>query len=151
MTALIFVDTNVLVYARDASESEKQPIAEEWMRSLWRSRRGRLSMQVLQEFYVTVTQKLKPGLPADAARRDILALMAWRPAEVDGALFQGAWGIQDSHRFSFWDSLVVAAARQSGCTLLLTEDLQDGQELYGIRVLNPFKHAIGEYVEQEQR
>ena len=83
MTGPVFVDTNVLLYARDASERDKQKRANAWLVYLWRSRAGRLSMQVLYEFYVTVTEKLRPGIDRKAARRDVRNLMAWHPARLD--------------------------------------------------------------------
>ncbi|MBI4539827.1 MAG: hypothetical protein HY704_10010 [Gemmatimonadetes bacterium] len=79
MTGLVFVDTNILVYSRDASEPEKQPRAMEWLELLWRSRRGRISVQVLEEYYVTVTGKLKPGMDRAVARSDVRAFEAWKP------------------------------------------------------------------------
>lgn len=78
MTALYFVDTNVLVYSRDQSETDKSPIAKAWLDYLWRSRQGRLSMQVLQEYYHTVTRRLTPGLTPEAARADIRDLFVWQ-------------------------------------------------------------------------
>jgi len=71
MNATCFVDTNVLVYARDAGETDKQPLAEAWLETLWRQRQGRLSYQVLQEYYVTVTRKLRPGIPVEDARDEV--------------------------------------------------------------------------------
>jgi predicted nucleic acid-binding protein len=138
MTAPVFVDTNVLVYRRDASEPEKQRQAEAWMENLWRSRRGRLSYQVLHEFYVTVTEKLDPGLGRESARREVRSLWTWRPLPVDARVVEAAWGIQDRYRLSWWDALIAAAAQVSGCRYLLTEDLQEGQELGDLRVVNPF-------------
>jgi predicted nucleic acid-binding protein len=136
----VFVDTNVLVYARDASEAEKQPRAAEWMQRLWQERRGRLSTQVLQEYYIVVTSKLDPGLPADQARQDVRLLQAWDPVVTDLGLMEKAWSIQDRHRLSFWDALIVAAALHCGARHLLTEDLQDGQLFEELRVLDPFRH-----------
>ncbi|MFQ5889625.1 MAG: PIN domain-containing protein [Gemmatimonadota bacterium] len=136
----LFVDTNVFVYARDSSEPEKQRAASRWLEVLWRSRQGRLSAQVLHEYYVIVTAKLDPGLDPDVARRDIRALLAWRPLPLDGALAEEAWAIQDEAGFAFWDALIVAAARRTGCSHLLTEDLQDGQRAGGVQILDPFLH-----------
>ncbi|HEY3352842.1 MAG TPA: PIN domain-containing protein [Polyangia bacterium] len=138
MNDSVFVDTNVLVYARDASEKKKQPRAEAWMRALWRDRRGRVSIQVLQEFYATVTVKLRPGMPPEIARREVRSLMAWRPVVLDGGVVEGAWRVQDRLNFSWWDALIVAAAQRANCGYLLTEDLQDGQDLDGLVVVNPF-------------
>lgn len=136
----VFVDTNVLVYARDASHAEKQTRAAAWMQHLWATRSGRLSVQVLQEFYVTVTAKLSPGMSQADARRDVRALFAWRPLTLGGPEMEGAWVVQDRYSLSWWDALIVTATQSAGCRFLLTEDLQDGQELDGVRVVNPFTH-----------
>lgn len=142
MSAPVFVDTNVFVYARDASEPSKQPQAVRWLEELWRIRSGRTSIQVLQEYYVTVTGKLDPGLDPTDARADVRALTAWEPLPTDAPLLDDAWELQDRHSLSFWDALVVAAARRLECRHLLTEDLQDGQSLDGVTVVNPFRHAV---------
>ena len=141
MSARCFVDTNVLVYARDASEGEKQRRAINWMEALWRTREGRTSFQVLSEYYVTVTSKLTPGMPAEEARRDVRTLLVWQPLRIDEAVLEGAWSVQGQYRFSWWDSLIVAAAQVLECNYLLTEDLQEGQDVGGIRVVDPFQVA----------
>jgi predicted nucleic acid-binding protein len=138
MTAKVFVDTNVLVYARDASERRKQQQATSWLNSLWSSRTGRLSYQVLQEFYVTVTEKLKPGLDARSARSDVTALFAWRPISIENRVVAGGWLIQDRYGLSWWDALIVSAAQVAGCEYLLTEDLQEDQTFGNVHVINPF-------------
>ncbi len=138
MTAKVFVDTNVLVYCRDASEPDKQERALAWMAALWEWRSGRLSFQVLQEFYVTVTQKLDPGLTRELARRDVRTLMAWNPVAMDVRVMEEGWRIQDRFRFSWWDALIVAATQVADCRFLLSEDFQDQLELGNIRVVNPF-------------
>jgi predicted nucleic acid-binding protein len=140
MTAEVFVDSNVLVYARDASEPEKQEKALAWMERLWSPRAGRLSFQVLQEFYVTVTEKLKPGLSIAHARGDVRSLLAWHPIPIDGRVFETAWSIQDRFRLSWWDALIVSAAQIGGCHYLLSEDFQEGQKFGSLRVIHPF-HA----------
>lgn len=136
-----FVDTNVLVYARDETAGAKQARARGWLEHLWRRRTGRLSYQVLQEFYVTVTTKLTPGLAPAEARADVRSLQAWRPVAVDERMIEGAWTVQDHHQLSFWDALIVSAAQATGCALLLTEDLADGQLFAGVRVVDPFLHV----------
>lgn len=108
------------------------------MTHLWRSRTGRLSFQVLQEFYVTVTAKLKPGLDIETARSDVRLLLAWKPVLTDQHIFEKAWFIQDRYGFSWWDSMIVAAALKSSCQYLLSEDLQDNIELGGLTVISPF-------------
>lgn len=143
MTAPVFVDSNVLVYRHDTADPQKQGRAEAWLAHLWRTRNGRLSTQVLQEFYINVTKKLKPGLSRQAAREEIRDLIAWGPVSVDADVIEAAWVIQDRFGLSFWDSLIVAAAQACGCRYLLTEDLQHGQDLNGIRVTNPFLEDPG--------
>jgi predicted nucleic acid-binding protein len=138
MTAKIFVDTNVLVYIRDASEPQKQEQAMAWMAYLWSTRTGKLSYQVLQEFYLTVTAKLQPGLDPEYARKDVRSLLVWNPIVVNDRVLKNAWLIQDRYQISWWDALVVSAAQLDDCRYLLTEDLQENQEFGSLRVTNPF-------------
>lgn len=145
----VFVDSNVFVYRRDQSEPEKQPRARAWLEGLWESRRGRVSSQVLEEFYVTVTQKLDPGLPTREARSDVRALGAWNPVAIDHSLLPAAWEIEDRYAFSFWDSLILAAARRLDCGYVLTEDLQDGQEVEGLEIVDPFQRAPSEVIPED--
>jgi predicted nucleic acid-binding protein len=138
MTAKVFVDTNVLVYWRDAGDPEKQSRALAWLELLWERRTGRLSFQVLQEFYVTVTAKLDPGLSPELARLNVRQLLVWKPVAVDDRLLEEAWLLQDRFRLPWRDSLIVAAARFGDCRYLLSEDFQEGMEFGGLRVVNPF-------------
>jgi predicted nucleic acid-binding protein len=144
MTAPVFVDTNVLLYWRDGRDAAKQARAAEWLAHLWREKTGRTSTQVLSEYYVNVTRKLDPGLPADEAWDDVQALLAWDPQPIDGALLQRGQTVSSRYGLSWWDSLVVAAAQVQGCSLLLTEDLQDRADYGGVTVRNPFVLALGE-------
>lgn len=138
MSDKVFVDTNVLLYARDVSQPARQPVAWRWLETLWRERRGCLSFQVLQEYYVNVTQKLRPGLPPSEARRDVRDLLAWDPVKTDGALLEYAWSLADRYGFSWWDAHIVAAARLADCAVLLSEDMQHGLDVNGTRIVNPF-------------
>lgn len=138
MTEKVFVDTNVLVYARDASEPQKQKQAMEWIAFLWTEKTGRLSFQVLNEFYLTVTRKLQPGMDTQSAREDVRFFLAWRPIPVGARVVEGAWHIQDRYKLSWWDALIVSAAQVSNCRYLLSEDLQENQKLGGVLVINPF-------------
>jgi predicted nucleic acid-binding protein len=144
MSGPFFVDSNVLVYRHDASESAKQPVAESWISRLWTERAGRISTQVLHEFYQTVTRRLRPGLDRAEARDEVRDLGAWRPVLIDNAVLEQAWKMEDRFQLSFWDSLIVAAAHAAECPYLLSEDLQDGQDLAGVRVVNPFAHVPSE-------
>ena len=142
----VFVDTNVLVYTRDDSEPDKQQRAQAWMAELWESRTGRTSVQVLNEFYVTVTRKLSPAMPVAEARADVLDLGEWDPVVLTDALLGRAWAIEDRYGLFYWDSLIVAAAQVEGCRHLLTEDLQDGLRLDSVTVVNPFEHHFGDLI-----
>ena len=136
MTATIFVDTNVLIYALDPADPKKQQAAQAWRTNLWDSQKGRVSFQVLQEFYAKVTQKWPAAGPE--ARAEVRDLLAWRPVLVDADLLERGWKIQDRYQLSFWDALIVAAAKSIACGYLLTEDLQAGRDLDGVVVVNPF-------------
>ena len=143
MTEKYFVDTNVLVYSRDASAGKKQSQALEWMKRLWQDKAGRLSTQVLNEFYYVATRKLKPGLSMQTARKDVMDLFSWKPVPIEEKLIAASWGIQDHFEVSLWDSLIIAAAQVSGCNFLLTEDLAEGQNYGGVVVINPFSETPG--------
>ncbi len=139
MNGSIFVDTNVLVYTRDASKPDKQTQAAEWISYLWRTGNGRLSLQVLAEFYAVVTGKLKPGMGVANAREDVEDLFSWQPLPMTLDLIAEAWSAQDLFHLSWWDSLIVSAAKILHCTYLLSEDFRHSQDLQGIRVINPFR------------
>jgi predicted nucleic acid-binding protein len=141
MTAPVFVDSNVFVYQRDRSEEKKQPLAQAWIRALWDSRSGRISYQVLHEYYVNVTFKLKPGLHREEARADVRDLMAWKPIALDAQTLDGAFDVEERFGLSFWDSLIVSAARRAECVYLLSADLQSGQDFDGVVVVNPFEQG----------
>ena len=138
MSVSVFVDTNILVYARDASEPEKQAIAMKWVAQLWQNRRGKISYQCLNEYYVTVTQRLKPGLTKEAARADIKSLQTWNPTSVDKIVIESAWAIQDRYSFSWWDSLILSAAQKLDCQIILSEDMQNQQQVGNLQIINPF-------------
>ncbi len=136
MTALVFVDTNVLIYAFDSANAKKQQAAALWRVELWESGRGRISFQVLQEFYVKVARKWPHA--REEAQAEVRNLMAWIPIAMDSALLEQSWKIQDRYKLSFWDAAIVAAAKESSSRYLLTENLQADQDLDGVIVINPF-------------
>ncbi len=144
MTALVFVDTNVLVYARDAHDATKHAAARAWMTSLWSERTGRLSTQVLSEYYVTLTHKLRPAVDAEDAWADVRRLRAWNPQSLDMEVLTEARELQRRYRLGWWDCLVAASAIRQSCAILLSEDFQDGMNLGPLKVLNPFTHRVSE-------
>ncbi len=120
--ASVFVDSNVLLYAVDETDPDKQRVARNWRAELWKSRRGRVSFQVLGEFYVNAVRK-QPAA-REEARAEVRDLLAWNPVVTDAALLERGWKLQDRYRLSYWDALIVAAAKAALCRYLLTEDLQ---------------------------
>ncbi len=137
-SALSFVDTNVLVYAFDKSSSPKKLVAQRLMNELMAEDRLRVSTQVLQELFVTLTRKVTQHCSSEEALAVLDDLTAWPLMVVDYTLIRAAVGLADQAKLSFWDALVVVAAARSGATVLYTEDLNDGQEILGVRISNPF-------------
>ena len=133
-----FVDTNVLVYAHDKDQGTKHERAGEIVAVLWERRTGLISTQVLQEFYETVTRKIPKPISPSRARSVIRAYGQWK-LETNGldTILQAS-ELQERHRLSFWDAMIVAAAIRSGAEVLLSEDLNDGQLIEGVRIRNPF-------------
>ena len=136
----VFVDTNVLIYALDPRHVAKQRAAQAWLTRCWQERSGRVSTQVLNEFYVNLV-RIKGDEFKVRARAEIRHLMAWHPCAIDAIMLETAWGIADDTSISHWDALIVAAALHQGCETLLSEDLQHGQIIEGVRVVNPFRAA----------
>jgi len=138
MSDRVFVDTNVLIYAHDLDAGSKHTTAARAVEEVWSSRRGALSVQVLQEFYVNVTRKIRKPLTRKLAREVVEAYSAWH-VEVIGAndVLQASI-LEERHRLSFWDALILVAAKKAGAETLLSEDLSHGQRIDGVTVENPF-------------
>ena len=147
MIATVFVDTNIFVYARDLAFPRKQSVARGWLERLWRDRTGRVSVQVLSEYYTTMTRKLRPQLLPEDAWEDVRALAAWRPQPVDLPVLERGREIERRFSLSWWDSLIVAAAQMQDCTLLLSEDLQDAMTIGNVTIRNPFARQATEPIE----
>jgi len=136
-----FVDTNVFVYAYDRGNGIKQSLARELITSLWENRRGCVSIQVLQELYVTVTKKASTPLPPGTALEIISGLGEWTHHVPDTGDIIDADYIQQKYGISFWDAMIVNSACKTGCNVVWTEDLNNGQAYGNVTVQNPF---IGE-------
>ncbi len=135
MPADIFVDTNILVYAHDRDAGAKHEQACARLRELWRADEAPwLSVQVLQEFFVNLCRL---GVPLAEAREAMTDYAQWRVIENTVALCERGIAEMDRWRVSFWDGLILAAAREAGATTLWSEDLNPGQDYGGIRVVNP--------------
>jgi predicted nucleic acid-binding protein len=133
-----FVDANVLVYAFDSSAGDKKDVAEDLLARLWTSGAGCLSVQVLQEFFVTITTKVPQLLPVDDATERVRELATWKVFSPKADDVLGAISIQKESKLKFWDAMVVRAAVELGCGVLWTEDLNDGQIIKTVRIQNPF-------------
>ena len=138
MTALLFVDANVLLYAYDRSEPAKQPRALSWLEHLWRERVGRTSAQVLTEFYVNLKRKPRARFSPEESWQLVSRYFEWQPLPADEKLLRRAREVEARWRISWWDSMVVAAAQLQDCEILLTEDLQDGGVYGCVTVRSPF-------------
>jgi predicted nucleic acid-binding protein len=135
MSARSFLDSNVLVYTDDKASPTKRRSALA-LAEHRRSGSGVVSMQVLQEYFVAVTRKL--NLDVRIARRKVELLAEFDVFSPDVSDILAAIDLQRLHNFSFWDALIIRAAKQAGCTVLLSENLQTARDVDGLRVVNPF-------------
>ncbi len=133
-----FVDSNVLVYAHDDAEPAKQARARAVLAELWEQRSGVLSVQVLQEFYVTVTRKWKDRSEVIDVRGIVESLAEWSPYSPSASDVVEAIDVSRRADLSFWDALIIVAAKRTGSDVVLTEDLNHGQVVEGVRIENPF-------------
>ncbi len=141
-TESFFVDSNLLLYYVDSSDSQKSVRAMEWLNALWLAGSGRLSWQVLHEFYWNAVRKMR--LDPQLAREIVEDLSQWRPVDTTLGLVQQAWHWIDAAQLTYWDALILAAAQRSGAQYLLSEDFQAGRSYENVRVLNPFEHSPSE-------
>lgn len=137
MSGVAFVDSNILIYAHDLDAGVKRERAVAKLRELWNSGTGRLSIQVLQEFYVNATQKLATPISRSTAREIIRTYGVWVHHATTVETVTRATEISDLARISFWDALIVASAEEVDPDELLSEDLNAGHSIVGIRVVNP--------------
>ena len=136
MSVRSFIDTNILVYTDDQDTPEKQRVALDLVEQLRLQRIGVVSTQVLQEYFTAATRKLH--VRPDIARRKVEIFARLDLVQVDLDLILSAIDLHHLHAVSFWDALIVRAALANGCAVLYSEDLQMGQRINGLRVVNPF-------------
>jgi predicted nucleic acid-binding protein len=134
MHAEFFLDTNILLYAASRAPAEQQKRVK--ARNLLSMSGVGLSVQVLAEFYVNATAKLK--LPDNKVIKVLESLESYSILPISEALFWAALTIRKRHRISYWDSAIIAAAAELGCHTVYSEDLNHGQIYSGVRVINPF-------------
>ena len=134
----VFVDTNIIVYAYDISAGEKHRKAVEIMKDIWSTGYGIISSQVLQEFFVNVTRKIAKPLNVLTAKEIVKDLLKWKTVSINGEIILEAIDIHNEHKYSFWDSAIIAAAIEGGAGVLLSEDLTNKQQIKGLVIKNPF-------------
>ncbi len=133
-----FVDTNILVYANDSSDKDKQRQAKRIILDGIREESIAVSAQALSEFYVTVTRKIKVTLSPEVAKKEIQLLRKIEIVEIDFDLIIHAIDLSNRHQLSYWDSLIIAAAIRSKSTVLFSEDLNHNQVVETVKIINPF-------------
>lgn len=141
MTGRLFVDTNILIYALDPADPRKRAVSADLLRRTISSHTLTLSPQSLNECYRVLTQRRRL-MPVDEARAFVRLIAPWAIAPLDAATTERAWAVQDAAGLSWWDSLMVAAALRAECRLFVSEDMQDGAEVEGMRIANPFEPAF---------
>ena len=145
MSVLVFVDTNVHLYTKDARDAAKQIRANEWLTWCWTQRAGRISTQVLNEYYNNAITKFKAVVTLEKAREQVRMLRLWQPPHLDTYTVDGAWAMQDKYKLSYWDALIMSSAQQQGCSYLLSEDMQHLQTYDTVQVINPFLMTPAEF------
>lgn len=141
MNNRFFIDTNIIVYAHDNNYPDKQLKAQEIIFKGMRENSAVISAQVLSEFFVTVTKQVKQNFSAAAAKHEIMLLSYLQVVDIDFDLVIRAVGIKELYRLSYWDSLILAAAERSECSILYSEDLSYGQKYGDIECINPFTES----------
>jgi len=133
----VFIDTSVLILSEDGAHSEQREQVLACLRELWRTRSGRVSTQVLNDFYRLVTTRIAPPMPNGDARAEVRRYQRWNPWAIDHATVESAWSIESRFGLAYADALIVAAAKAQGCTVLLSLDLPHEQVYDSVQVLNP--------------
>lgn len=133
-----FLDTNILIYAYDTNDQAKQEVAKRVLETAFLENNAAISAQVLSEFFVVGTRKIANPLKPEEAGQLIALFRKLPVVEIDGDLVEEAVDIHRKHGVSFWDALIIAAARRLRCARILSEDMHDGQLIEGIRIVNPF-------------
>lgn len=139
MSDRAFFDTNVLVYAFDRGDARRQSIASTLLQDRFKANAGALSLQVLQEFYVVSTRKIRVPLAPAVARAAIVDFLRFPVVEPSAVHLIEAIDLSIAHGLSLWDALILTTASAAGCSLLYSEDLPDGATLRGVRIENPFR------------
>ncbi|MFY8117827.1 MAG: PIN domain-containing protein [Roseateles sp.] len=136
-SGLVFVDTSVLILSEDGARPAERARALGWLMSLWQQRAGRVSTQVLNDFYRQVTTRIQPPMPNGDARAEVRRYQRWNPWAVDHATVESAWSIESRFGLAYADALIVAAAKAQGCERLLSLELPHAAQYDSVQILNP--------------
>jgi predicted nucleic acid-binding protein len=137
VTGPLFIDTSVLLASEDGARPDERQQVLAWLQKLWAERTGRLSTQVLQDFYITATRRITPPMPQGDARAEVRRYQHWQPWSPDQATVESAWSLESRFGLPFADALIVAAAKAQGCTRLLSLALPHEAQFDSVQVLNP--------------
>ncbi|MFA5595888.1 MAG: PIN domain-containing protein [Trueperaceae bacterium] len=140
MSVKCFVDTNILVYAHDTSAGTKHNVASALIERHWQDANASISVQVLQEFYVSLRRKVTALAPS--AARELVALYGrWRTFQPEASDVLAAIDLHQENQLSFWDAMIVIGAARLGCDLIYSEDMNSGQAILGVKIVNPFAQS----------
>ena len=140
-----FIDTNVLVYSAYDTDPLKQKLAQEWILFLVERSKLRVSTQILSEYFNVVTQKLTPALSIKLAKEDLVRMKLWEPSIITHTTLIEAIEIKTQYKTSWWDSIIIASAFDTGCSYLLSEDLSHGAKIGKVEVVNPFMSNFNDF------
>ena len=141
MSDPVFVDTSVLLFSEDGARPAEREQVLAWLRELWAARRGRVSVQVLNDFYLLATRQISPPMPQGDVRAEVRRYQHWRPWSLDQATIESAWSLESRFGLPFADALIVASAKALGCTRLLSLALPHDAVFDSVQVLNPLVTA----------
>jgi predicted nucleic acid-binding protein len=137
LQAPVFVDTSVLILSEDGADAAHREQAMRWLKALWQQRLGRVSTQVLNDFYRTLTTRVTPPMPNGDARAEVRRYQRWQPWAIDHATVESAWSLESRFNLPYSDALIVAAAKAQGCETLLSLALPHQQLYDSVTILHP--------------
>lgn len=138
MSDKVFFDTNVIVYAHDLGSPEKRAKSQTLIFDSLRGGYGVISAQVLSEFFVTITKKIKEPMTAVQARKELVLLSTMETVDIDSTLVIRAIDMQERWKLNYWDALILSSAERAGCSTVYSEDLSQDQSYGSITVHNPY-------------
>ncbi len=139
LDAPVFVDTSVLILSEDGADAAQREQVMHWLTVLWQQRLGRVSTQVLNDFYRTITTRVSPPMPNGDARAEVRRYQRWNPWAIDHATVESAWSLESRFNLPYADALIVAAAKAQGCEILLSLDLPHQQLFDSVTILHPLR------------